>query len=327
MRWNLRLTSSETLYPNKRLSVGYRVSDEVRRRFHLKLWNVYNFFVTYANLDAWRPKAYSVERMAYSKNVLDKWILIRLNQTLEIVTDSLEKYDAYVASSEIERFVDDLSLWYIRRSRDRVGPAADSEMDKSAFYHTTYYILHNTSRLLAPFVPFIADLIYKNLTREESVHLSSWLSAKILSHNDIKLLEEMQTARQVVEKAHAIRKEKAIPVRQPLISFSTTFKPISKNLEYLVKDEINVKSILWNSKLDKLDTKITKELEEEMRVRELIRNIQEKRRSMNLNLTQRVEVKNEWLPSDIKLTQWLIKKAQIERIGKGKFNVRLSSKR
>ena len=130
-----------------------------------------------------------------------------------------------------------------------------------------------------------------------------------------------------MEKAHAIRKEKAIPVRQPLISFSTTFKPISKNLEYLVKDEINVKSILWNSKLDELDTKITKELEEEMRVRELIRNIQEKRRSMNLNLTQRVEVKNEWLPSDIKLTQWLIKKAQIERIGKGKFNVRLSSKR
>ena len=313
--------------PTDNLLFGYRVSDEVRRRFHLKLWNVYNFFVTYANLDAWRPKAYSVERMAYSKNVLDKWILIRLNQTLEIVTDSLEKYDAYVASSEIERFVDDLSLWYIRRSRDRVGPAADSEMDKSAFYHTTYYILHNTSRLLAPFVPFIADLIYKNLTREESVHLSSWLSAKILSHNDIKLLEEMQTARQVVEKAHAIRKEKAIPVRQPLISFSTTFKPISKNLEYLVKDEINVKSILWNSKLDKLDTKITKELEEEMRVRELIRNIQEKRRSMNLNLTQRVEVKNEWLPSDIKLTQWLIKKAQIERIGKGKFNVRLSSKR
>ena len=88
------------------------MADEVRRRFHLKLWNVYNFFITYANLDGFEPsKGKSLK--VKSKNVLDEWILTRLNQTILVATESLEKFDAYTASSEVERFVDDFSLWYI----------------------------------------------------------------------------------------------------------------------------------------------------------------------------------------------------------------------
>lgn len=309
--------------PTDNLLFGYHIADEVRRKFHLKLWNVYNFFITYANLDNFKPSRHT-SYILHPTSVLDRWILARLNQTVQLTTESLEKYDAYAASSEVERFVDDLSLWYIRRSRDRVGPAAESEKDKNAFYHTTYYVLLTTAELLAPFVPFMADKIYKNLTKAESVHLSDWPDSKAF---DEKLLVEMQTAREVVEQAHSVRKEKGIPVRQPLNSFSSTLKPISKNLEYLLKDEINVKKLTWNSKNNKLDVKITKELNEEMMVRELVRNIQEKRKLMNLNLTQKVDVKNDWLPMDTNLTQWLVKKAQISSLGKGKFNVRISAKR
>ncbi|MEK7550919.1 MAG: isoleucine--tRNA ligase [Patescibacteria group bacterium] len=301
--------------PVDNMLFGYKVADETRRRFHLKLWNVYNFFITYANLDGFKPTRNS------KLSILDDWILSRLNRTVGIVTENLEKYDAYSASREIEKFVDDLSLWYIRRSRDRVGPAAESKSDKNAFYNTTYYILYTLSKLLAPFMPFMSDLIYTNLTKKESVHLSDYPVANLKNLN-FKLIEEMGIVREIVEKAHAIRKEKLIPVKQPLNKFSTTSKPVSKNLEYLIKDEINVKSVNWNSKTDKLDTKITPELEEEMKVRELIRTIQDERKQMGLNLTQRVNVESDWLPVNTKLIQWITKKAQINKLIQGKFNVR-----
>ena len=248
-------------------------------------------------------------------------MLARLNQTIRTVTDGLDKYDAYNASLAIDEFVDDLSLWYIRRSRNRVGPAAESETDKVAFYQTTYYILHTTAKLLAPFTPFLSEIIYRNLTKEESVHLTNWPEAEILNDEDIKILREMKTVREIVEKGHSLRKEKKLPVRQPLNSFSTTRESVSKNLEYLIKDEINVKRIIWNSKTDKFDTKITPELEEEAKVRELARQIQEERKTMGINLAQKINVANPWLPADKNLTDWLKKKAQIEKLTVGEFKV------
>ena len=294
------------------------------KSFTLTYWNVYNFFVTYANLDAWHPKAYSVQRTADSKNMLDNWILARLNQTTEKVTEYLEKYNTVDAIDELKKFVvNDLSLWYIRRSRDRVGPAADSETDKNSFYYTLYAILCTLSKLLAPFTPFLSDAIYKNITKEESVHLADWPLVDLRSKiQDRKLIGEMQRIREIVEKAHAIRKEKQIPVRQPLTSFSTSQKPISKNLEYLVKDEINVKEIIWNSKTNEFDTKITPELEEESKSRELIRRVQEERKNMGLDLTQKVDVLNNWIPKDAKLKDRIMRKAQVGRFAIGEFNVK-----
>jgi isoleucyl-tRNA synthetase len=168
----------------------------------------------------------------------------------------------------------------------------------------------------------MAEVMYRNLEKKDSVHLDDWPSFAKVTASEIKLIEEMEIARGVVERAHAIRKQKQIPVKQPLNSFSTVSKPVSKNLEYLIEAELNVKSILWSSKTDKLDTKITPELEEEMKVRELIRAIQDERKQMGLNLTQRVNVVSNWLPTDNKLTQWVIRKAQINTLTKGKFNVR-----
>ncbi len=301
--------------PAENLLFGYRIADEVRRRFYLKVWNIYNFFITYANLDGWIPQKVK------STNVLDRWLTARLNETVNKVTESLEKFDAFAASGEIEKFVDDFSLWYIRRSRNRVGPAAESEKDKNAFYSTCYQALITLCKILAPFMPFLPESIYSNLIKGESVHLENWPLAKVVDDKDSKMVSEMQSAREVVEKAHAIRKEKGITVKQPLNSFATTAKMISDEVAELIKDEINVKNLSWGAKADKLDTKITKELEEEARTRDLVRKIQDERKRLGLTLSQKANVQAEYVPENKKLLGWLTKKAQIGNLKVGKFKV------
>lgn len=307
--------------PAENLLFGYKVADETRRRFHLRLWNIYNFFVTYASLDSWIPNS-----KLKCQNVLDRWILARLNQMVKIVTDSLEKYDAFVASAEIDNFVDDLSLWYIRRSRDRVGPAGESKEDKNAFYQTLYFVLCTISKLLAPFTPFLAEAIYKNLTKEESVHLSEWPKATVLSEENVVILSQMQRIRELVEKVHAQRKAKKVAVKQPLQSVEVySPEPIkfSSDLLRLAEDELNVKKFIFAKGESKvvLDTRVTPEIEEETRTRKLVRQIQNERKEMGLTLTQKVAVTSPWLPQDNKLKDWLMKKAQVRQLSLGEFNV------
>lgn len=310
--------------PAENLLFGYHAADEIRRRFHLKLWNVYNFFVTYANLDGWKPS-----RATSGKSVLDKWILARLNQTVGAVTESLEKYDAFAASQTIEKFVDDLSLWYVRRSRDRVGPAAESAKDRDAFYNTTYNVLTTLSRIMAPFTPFMSDTLYMNLTKEESVHLTEWPSYKVVSVAERQLMSQMEVMRQIVEKVHSVRKENGIPVRQPLSKVKVwgDAKVSDKAVLALGMEELNIKQIVFASGEEKieLDTKITPELAEEAEARELIRKIQEERKRLGLNLTQKVTVRTDKVPTNTKLVQWMSRKAQIEKFEKGNFKVSKAS--
>ncbi|MFI5241098.1 MAG: class I tRNA ligase family protein, partial [Microgenomates group bacterium] len=222
---------------------------------------------------------------------------------------------------------DEFSTWYIRRSRDRVGPAAESKKDREVFYNTTYYVLTTICKVMAPFIPFVTDIIYKNLTREESIHLTDWpVSNKELSPEELMTLNEMQAVREIVEKVHSIRKEKVIPVRQPLSS-AKAGHPISQIRSDILKiacEELNVKSLKVNEAKEltaTLDTKITKELEEEAKGRDLARKIQEERKNMSLNLTQKVNVFSDWIPSDKKVVQWLSRKAQIKVLKLGKFKV------
>ena len=309
--------------PSENLLFGLHVADETRRRFHLKLWNVYNFFVTYANLDGWEPNN-NILRGQANSSPLDKWILARMGQTLREVTSRLEDYDAYFASESIEKFIDDLSLWYIRRSRDRVGPASDNAADKTNFYETCHRVLVILTKLLAPFTPFIAEIIYRNLTREESVHLSDWPEDELIE--DKKLIDDMQNIRTVVEKVHAIRKEKQIPVRVPLHSLITKapFEAPATNLYQYLLDELNIKK--WevskgNDLKNNLDITITPELEEEAKMRELIRQIQEERKKMGMNLTQYVNVKNLWLPKNKLFIQRIKSKAGVRELERGEFSV------
>jgi len=324
MRWMFSRTN-----PSENMLFGYKVADEVRRRFHLKLWNVYNFFITYANLDNWRPGIH--KKPGKSGNILDKWIIARLNQTVFLTTKTLESFDASAASGEIDKFVDDLSLWYIRRSRDRVGPAKQSEKDANAFYSTTYYVFYTLSKILAPFMPYLSDKIYTNLTKELSVHLSEWPDKFFEpSTEELKLIGEMQDVRELVEKVHASRKEVGIPVRQPLskvMVFSEDKKEISSDVLSIAESELNIKEIILEVGTEKieLDTKITPELKEEAEVRDIARKIQEERKNLGLNLTQKVDVKIERMPKSKKFVQWIMKKAQISKIEEGKFEVKKSS--
>jgi isoleucyl-tRNA synthetase len=304
--------------PTDNLLFGYHVADETRRRFHLKLWNVYNFFVTYANIDGWTP-AKNVKPKNNSVVALDKWILSRLAQTVAGINTSLDSYDAYSASVAIEGFVDDLSLWYIRRSRDRVGPAAKEGKDKDSFYETCYWSLVSLSQLLAPFLPTVSEVMYKNLTKDESVHLSDW--PEFAYPVKEALIKDMQKVRQVVEKAHAERKAKAIPVRQPLNSYKTESKPPVDNLDNLLMEEINVKKIVWGAKNEGFDTAITPELEEESKARELIRKIQEERKNLGMNLTQSIVAASPWLPKDKKLVQRIKDKTLALKLTLGEFKV------
>jgi isoleucyl-tRNA synthetase len=325
--------------PADNLLFGYKTADETRRRFHLILWNVYNFFVTYANIDEWKPNDDSGSIVNNSKlTPLDKWILSQLSKVATNVTKSLEKYDAMVASEEIEKFViNDLSLWYIRRSRDRVGPAAESKEDKKIFYEVTFYMLEKLSKLTAPFIPFISEVIFKNLTKKESVHLEEWPEVEF-KHN-VDLERNMRSIRGIVEQVHAERKEKKIPVRQPLANLYV-FYPINeevwKTLGYLVSDELNIKNIIFkyyeeiekDKKLEPyfkknffLDTTITPELEEEAKARELIRKIQEERKTLGLGLTEKIRVNNPWIPKDEKLKEKILRKTLGESLNEGEFKV------
>ena len=315
--------------PAENMLFGYRLADEVRRRFHLKIWNVYNFFVSYANLDGWKPGVH--RKPGRLSNILDRWILIRLNQTISVVTNNLEKFNASSASFEIEKFVDDLSLWYVRRSRDRVGPAKESDKDANAFYSTTYYILYCLSKILAPFMPYLTDAIYTNLTRELSVHLSDWPEDESrLDDGDRQILDEMQKAREIVEKIHAKRKELGVPVRQPLAKakvYGQEKNCISPEILKVAEDEVNLKSIelLGGSDKIELDMNITDELKEEAEVRDVVRKIQEERKKLGLNLTQKVDVKIDNIPVSKDLVLWMQTKAQIAHMEKGSFEVKITS--
>ncbi|OGM19793.1 isoleucine--tRNA ligase [Candidatus Woesebacteria bacterium RIFCSPHIGHO2_01_FULL_38_10] len=311
--------------PEDNLLFGYRIADEVRRRFHLKLWNVYNFFTTYANLDGWKPEEkFDIENKDL-RNILDKWIVSRLYETVLGINSHLDNYDAQNASWLIENFIEDLSNWYIRRSRSRVGLMASSNKDKENFYQTCFLILVNLSKLLAPFIPFLAEDVYRNLTKEESVHLSDW--PKLVGKKDVNLIKEMKRLRNLVEIVHAQRKLKGIPVRRPLLSFSTNFKSPGSFLEKLIKEEVNVKGVKWGSLIGdgirvKLDTKLTEELEEEMKVRELIRKIQKRRKEMVFDLREKAVVASSWFPKKRSLLQKIKKATLTEELVKGKFEIK-----
>lgn len=275
----------------------------------LILWNVYNFLVTYANLDGWRPaKQLTINHQPLT--VLDRWILSRMYGSIKEITEAYEKYDT-PKIVEIARgfIVKDLSTWYVRRVRD----------NRQAAYPTLYFILKEYIKVLAPLAPFLADTIYKNLTREESVHLVDWPSVdpKLI---DADLEKEMQIVRTVVERGHALRKEAKIPVRQALASVATTEKaPKTKDLGDLVKDELNILKVIWGAKKEELDTKLTPKLKAMGEAREVIRRIQDERKRLGTPLEASVNVTISSWPKEFE--EEIKAKARVKTLSNGEFKV------
>jgi len=260
---------------------------QINRRFILTLWNTLSFFVTYANLDNFCPE----NKKPKPDNVLDKWILTNLAQTIYIVTNSLEQYDVISATSAIELLINDLSNWYIRRSRKRFWKSKDDK-DKLQAYQTLYWVLKNISLILAPFMPMTAEIIYDVLKQDKdpiSVHLNNWPSLD-KDNRDQKVMDNMNQARKIVELGHNLREEAKIKVRQPLSKIVVTYKPLTDDLVALIKDELNIKTIEFEAKKNKLDIKITSELEMEGLAREIIRAVQSLRKNSGLEVSDRIKL-------------------------------------
>ncbi len=300
MRWMYARQS-----PTENMLFGYKLGDEVRRQFHLKLWNVYNFFVLNANLKNWSP-----ENKTTSSHDLDKWILARLQKTINYVTTLLDEFDAASSAANIEIFVDDLSNWYVRRSRDRIN---------DDFLSTLHETLTSLCRLIAPFMPYLSDEMYINLTKQSSVHLEEWpRDGKF----DELLIEKMKIIRESAEIAHSMRKELKIPVRQPLqtliLKKGDKAGIADEGLLKILREEVNAKQILWDNK-NEWDTELTPELKAEGEARELIRQIQDERKRLSTALDQMIEVS---LPSWPKEHEEEIKKKTlITSLTVGEFNV------
>ena len=201
--------------------------DESTNRFLLTLWNTYSFFVTYASLDGWAP-----DQAGRVEHVLDRWIRSRLHRTVGEVTDALEGFDALRGAQALDRFVDDLSNWYVRRSRPRFWKDSDP-----AAHGVLYESLLTVAKLLAPFCPFATDEMHRNLSRrDESVHLADWPAMDVPSLDD-DLEAEMAEARHVVSLGLAARSEARLKVRTPLRR-ALVLLPEGRRLGDAVTDEV-----------------------------------------------------------------------------------------
>jgi isoleucyl-tRNA synthetase len=275
MRW---LFMNQKLDQN--LVFGYKGADETRRRFVIPLWNVYAFFVTYARIDGWSPPNELLENPAHfaegqpkvwlpwTKNsaerpaiptILDRWIIARLRETVEAMTEGYDSYVPVNVAEPAEHFLDDLSNWYVRRSRRRFwaarGESASGDADKEAAYQTLYTILVTFTKMLAPVIPFMTEVMYQNLVKNvdsqapESVHHCMLPVAEPLDPDAQVLVAAMGAVRQAATLGHSVRASGNLKVRQPLaralIATDPRRREILEQLLDLLADELNVKGVVF----------------------------------------------------------------------------------
>ncbi len=266
------------------LSFSEKGVDEVYKKIISRLLNVVAFYDLYKDQNSVAPVT-----KTESSNVLDKWIIARLNQVLKETTDAMEIYELNTACRTFFDFVDDLSTWYVRRSRDRFKN--ENSEDREFAIQTTFYVLNEFAKIMAPFMPFTAEMIYQRINninftdQNRSVHLESWPEIKDV---DQKLLGEMANVRNLVSISLLERDKFGIKVRQPLrtLKINIPSTEISADLIELIKDEVNVKEIISDQTLGEqkvqLDTVIDAELKQEGTLRELVRFIQSLRKEKKL---------------------------------------------
>jgi isoleucyl-tRNA synthetase len=279
-------------YTSTQVGENYRTGDaalrETVQQFFIPLWNCYSFFVTYARLDGFDPAQPAVP--VAQRHVLDRWLLSKLSALTAAVTSGLDTYDAIEPARRIQRFVDELSNWYIRRSRRRFWKS-QSDSDKLAAYQTLYEALRTVSQLMAPFVPFTSDAMYRNLSNDQSVHLSDF--PELTPYQDAQVEADMARARQAVESGLSARDSARLKVRQPLASIALPGDPLPEDIAQIVREELNVKALVFGAPEVKLDTEITEDLRLEGLAREVVRAIQDQRKKRGLNVEDRIDTRYE----------------------------------
>ncbi len=253
---------------------------DIRRRVFVIWWNVISFFQTFADTSV------DVTQMPEKvDHVMDQWMLASLADLVKQTTQDMDNYDVVRSSRRLMEFVDTLSTWYLRLSRERIK-SEDNHQVSQVFGHALYVL----AKLVAPFAPFFAEVVHHTLVDENSsIHLSEWPAAPAyeqVANQD--LLQEMMQVRQVVEAGHAHRKDQSLKVRQPLASITVSLaQPLqdADDLSELIKSELNVKAVNWNQQSElavHLDTVLTPELKAEGEAREVMRTIQNLRKEAGL---------------------------------------------
>ncbi|MCL2688543.1 MAG: isoleucine--tRNA ligase [Chitinispirillia bacterium] len=231
---------------------------EMSRAVLLPFWNAYSFFVTYANVDGWKPAS---EELPQSQAELDRWIISLLNDVIASVNKEMERYNLYKVVPLLVDFIDNLTNWYIRRSRRRFWKS-ENDGDKMAAYGTLYYVLVQFSKVMAPFLPFLTEAIYRNLVvgkiegAPSSVHLTKYPCA-VETTIDEDLGLKMQLVRQAVTMGRSMRSRFTIKTRQPLSEFTIVLADkrkidLIKDMEALIKDELNVKKVTFDSQEERV---------------------------------------------------------------------------
>ena len=282
---------SSPLLNAQNLNFSTETVADIQRRVLGTLWNSYSFFVLYAGVDKWKPGEQKIEEVLEKGNILDKWLLLELHQLIKEVNEGFETYSIIKPAKSIEKFIDDLSNWYIRRSRKRFWKSEDDD-DKALAYTTLHYVLVELAKVMAPYTPFIAEEIYKNLTGEESVHLCDFPESDE-RFVDGELSEKMKNTRDIITEALQVRAKNQVKVRQPLSDLIIKHQVSSDELMDIIKDELNVKEVKVDKNQEEdivLNLEISEDLKLEGQAREIIRFIQAMRKEADYEVENRIEV-------------------------------------